>query len=515
MLIRVVALLSLLTLVSLPDAFAQEQPRTGGVLKAGLIGEAPTLDLHATTAVITQQITWHIYETLYTYDKNLNPIPMLAEGHTVTDNGRRYTITLRKGVRFHNGKEMTSADVVPSLQHWAKLGTTPKAIWKNVEALEAKDPYTVVIYLKEPSGSLLYALGSPNNGGAIYPKEVVAAAGDGQVKEYIGTGPYRLVEHKPDRHVRLARFKDYSARSDPSNGYGGKRTAYIDEIYFIPVPEASVRLAGAETGEYNFAQSIRQDQIDRVKGQPNLEAQISKPFGWITAVPNHKEGVMANKKIRQAFLAVLDMEPIMSAGIGNKAFYRLDGALFYPEQAAWYSDAGLASYNQKNKAKARQLLKEAGYNGQPVRWITTKEYEWMYNTALMASQQMEDVGFKVDLQVVDWATLVQRRNKPELFDVFSTGLTFNADPAFNTAVECNWPGWWCQEDKERWLDTLRSEGDPRVRRAAWEKVQAMMYEDVGRIKLGDYFSLDVTRKEVRGFKPGPFLYFWNTWIAGK
>src|SRR5204863_522474 len=141
------------------------------------------------------------------------------------------TGTLRKGVRFHNGKEMTSADVVPSLQHWAKLSTTGKAVWKSVEAIEAKDPYTVVIYLKEPSGSLLYALGSPNNGGAIYPKEVVAAAGDAPVKEYIGTGPYRFVEHKPDRHVKIARFKEYSARSEAPNGYGGKRTAYIDEIY--------------------------------------------------------------------------------------------------------------------------------------------------------------------------------------------------------------------------------------------------------------------------------------------
>jgi len=154
MLTRTVALLSLLILAAAPAAHAQGEPRMGGVLKAGLIGEAPTLDLHATTAVITQQITWHIYETLYTYDKNLNPIPMLAEKHDVGDNGRRYTITLRKGVRFHNGKEMTSADVVSSLQHWAKLGTTPKAVWKNVEALEAKDPYTIVFYLKEPSGSL-------------------------------------------------------------------------------------------------------------------------------------------------------------------------------------------------------------------------------------------------------------------------------------------------------------------------------------------------------------------------
>jgi peptide/nickel transport system substrate-binding protein len=513
MTIRLAALVALAILTFVPAVAAQEQPRMGGVLKAAMIGEAPTLDLHVTTAVITQQIMWHVYETLYTYDKNLSPIPMLAEGHAIADGGRRYTIALRRGVRFHNGKEMTSADVVASLQHWAKLSTPGKAIWKNVEAIEAKDPSTVVIYLKEPSGSLLFALASPNNGAAIYPKEVVAAAGDGGIKEYIGTGPYRFVEHKPDRHVRLARFKDYAARSEPPNGYGGKRTAYMDEIYFIPVPEASVRLAGTETGEYNFALSIRQDQADRIKGQTALEAQIVKPYGWITAVPNHKEGIMANRKVRQAFQAVLDMEPIMSAGIGNKAFYRLDGALFYPEQGLFHSQAGVTGYNQKNKAKARQLLKEAGYTGQPVRWITTKEYEWMYNTALMSSQQMEDVGFKVDLQVLDWATLVQRRNKPELFDVFSTGFSLNPDPGIATALQCNWPGWWCLEEKDRLLADLARESDARKRRAIIERVQALFYEDVGRIKFGDYFELWLTRKEVRGFKPGPYLFFWNTWIA--
>src|SRR5258705_6630814 len=150
-------------------ALARARPGGGGSLRPGLIGGAPPLMRQAPPAVITQQITWHMYETLYTYDKNQNPIPMLAEGHTVGDNGRRYTITLRKGVRFHNGKEMTSADVVPSLQHWAKLGTTPKAVWKNVEGLEAKDPYTIVIYLKDPPGSLLFALCSPKNVWATLP----------------------------------------------------------------------------------------------------------------------------------------------------------------------------------------------------------------------------------------------------------------------------------------------------------------------------------------------------------
>jgi len=510
-----ITLLALLALTfGAGAASAQDTPRAGGVIKAAMIGEPPSLDLHWTTAVIVQQITWHIYETLYTYDKSLNPVPLLAESHAVADGGRRYTITLRKNVKFHNGKEMTSADVVPSLQRWGKMSTTGKLLWKGVEAIEAKDPYTVVIHLKEPSGSLLYGLGSPNNGAAIYPKEVIAAAGEGQIKEFIGTGPYRFVEHKPDRHIKVARFKEYAARTDaPDGGFGGKRVAYADEILFIPVPDEAVRLAGVETGEYHFAQQIKADQYERVKGTPVLEPGVVKPYGWITAVPNHKQGLMANKKVRQAFLAALDMDPIMAAGIGNKAFYRIDGALFYPEQTAFHSQSGVTGYNQKSPAKARALLKEAGYKGEPVRWITTKEYDWMYNTSLVAKQQMEAAGFTVDLQVLDWATLVQRRNKPELYDIFSTGFTLGADPALATSVQCNWPGWWCQEEKERILGEMLRETDPKKRKAQIERLQAVFYEDVGRIKFGDYFQFSVTRKELRGFHNAPFLYFWNAWLA--
>ena len=119
----------------------------------------------------------------------------------------------------------------------------------------------------------------------------------------------------------------------------------------------------------------------------------------------------------------------MTAAFGHKAFFRVDGALYFPEQGHFHTQAGVTGYNLKNKDRARALLKEAGYTGQPVRWITTKEYDYMYNSALVATQQMEEVGFKVDLQVLDWATLVQRRSKPELWDLFTTGITFGPDPA--------------------------------------------------------------------------------------
>src|SRR5262249_61282214 len=126
--------------------------------------------------------------------------------------------------------------------------------------------YTVVTASKQPSGCFTDGLWAPH--AAIYPKESIDAAGEGPLKEFIGTGPYRFVEHRPDRHIKLARFKDYSARAEAPNGFGGKRTAYLDEILFLTVPDTAVRLAGVETGEYHHAMFIKQDAYDRIQRRP-------------------------------------------------------------------------------------------------------------------------------------------------------------------------------------------------------------------------------------------------------
>ncbi len=501
----------LIVLSSAPDASAQDNPRTGGILKVATIGEPPTLDIPMSTAVITYEIMWHVNESLFTYDKSFNPVPLLAESHTVSDKGLRHTIALRKGVKFHNGKEMTAGDVVASIKRWGAVASLGKPLWKNVESIDAKDAHTVIISLRQPSASLIFGLSEPH--AAIYPKEVVDAAADGPLKEYTGTGPYRFVEHKADRQLKLARFKDYAVRSEAPSGFGGKRTAYFDEILFIPVPDTAVRLAGVESGEYHHAMFVKQDAWDRIKALPQIEARIVKPRGWATGVLNHKAGLMTNKRIRQALQAALEMESIMAAGFGAKDFYRLDPGLFFPEQP-WHSSVSANFYNQRDKDKARRLLKEAGYAKEPVRWVTTKEYEFMYKNALVAKQQMEEVGFAVDLQVVDWATLNSRTQKPELWDVFSTGLVFSADPANHIALRCSWNGWWCHEEKEQLLADLQRESDVKKRKALVDRIQVIFYEDVGRIKLGDYFTLDVARRELRGeFRTAPRLYFWNSWLA--
>ncbi|MBP1775213.1 MAG: extracellular solute-binding protein family 5 [candidate division NC10 bacterium] len=494
-------------------AAGQDEPRKGGSLRIAMIGEPPTLDLHWASGTIIYEITGHIYETLFTTDVKYETIPHLAEGFEASDGLKRYVIRLRKGVKFHNGKEMTSADVVASLKRWGKFGTG-KAVFKTVETVEARDPYTVEIRLKQPSSVLPTALAQMPNGSAIFPKEVVEAAGDGQIKEYIGTGPFKFVEHKPDRHVRLARFDGYAPRNEAPNGYGGRRTAYVDEILFLPVPDIAIREAGVQTGEYHYAQQLKPDAYERLRKMPEVEPVVIKPYGWAISILNTKQGLMTNKKLRQAFQARLDIEPMMQAAMGHPDFYRLDPGLFFPEQA-WHSRAGAELYNQRNKEKARQLLKESGYQGQPIRWMATREYEYHYKPALVSKSQLEEVGFNIDLQVMDWATVVQRRVKPELWDVHSTGMSFSVEATTASQLLCESPGWWCNPEKEALLQELTKESEPQKRRAIVDKVQALFYEDAARMRLGDYFRMDLRRKELRGFEPGPRMHFWNVWLASR
>jgi peptide/nickel transport system substrate-binding protein len=491
-----------------------QTPKRGGALRIGMIGEPPTLDQHMTTAVITREIGINIFEGLFALDGKYQPAPLLAEGVDVQDGARRYTIRLRKGVKFHNGKELTSADVVASLKRWGATASPGKAVFKTVEAVEAKGPLAVEIRLKEPSASLLTVLAQVDNAAVIYPSEVVEAAAGGQIKEFIGTGPFRFVEHKPDRHLKLARFDGYAARSEPPSGLAGQRVAYVDELYFMPVPDYATRQAGITTGEYAYIQQVKPDQYERIKATPGVEPVVVKPYGWVTAVLNTKQGLMTDKRLRQAVQAALDAEPMMLAGLGHKDFYRLDPGLFFPE-TAWHSRAGAELYNQRDRDKARRLLKEAGYQGQTVRWIVTTEYEHHYKPALVAKSQLEEVGFKVDLQVSDWATVVQRRNKAELWDVFSTAFVFVPEPSTSAQVLCEWPGWWCNPEKDQFLQAMGRELDPKKRFALWERVQAVFYADAARIKVGDYFRLDARRKDVQGYQPGPYMHFWNVWLDRK
>ncbi|HKC84038.1 MAG TPA: ABC transporter substrate-binding protein, partial [bacterium] len=254
------SLLLVAGLVTMTGLEARAQtPKRGGVLKVAVLGDPPTLDSHWTTANFVEIITQHIYESLYTLDQNYQPIPVLAEAlPAVSADGLTYTIKLRQGIRFHNGKEMTSEDVVASLKRWGGYAVQAKAMWVSVEGVRAVDRSTVEIKLKEKSGIVLISLANANNFAAVYPKEIAEKyPTPAKVTEYIGTGPFKFVEWKPDVHIRMVRYDDYKPRAEPANGYGGRKVAYVDEIRWIPMPDVATRVASLESGEVDFADDLQ------------------------------------------------------------------------------------------------------------------------------------------------------------------------------------------------------------------------------------------------------------------
>ena len=315
----------------LDPAWAQSMPKKGGVLRVAVLGDPPTLDSHWTTANFVEVITQHIYEGLYTLDQSYQPIPDLAEAlPQVSADGLVYTIKLRQGIKFHNGKEMTSDDVVASLNRWGGYAVQAKALWASVEDVRPAGKYAIELRLKEKSGVVLISLANANNFGAIYPKEIAEKyPTPNKVTEFIGTGPYKFVEWKPDSHIRMVRFDDYKPRPEAPNGWGGRKIAYLDEIRWIPTPDVATRVAALESGDVDFADDLQPDAFDRVKANARLKPIVVRPFSWAIGVFNKKEGLMTNQKLRQAIQAAIDVEPVMKGAVGNPLFYRLDPGLSF------------------------------------------------------------------------------------------------------------------------------------------------------------------------------------------
>jgi peptide/nickel transport system substrate-binding protein len=505
-----VLIVSITWVANLGAARAQktEVPKQGGVMKVIIDAAPPTLDSHLSTTTLVYQVGWHIFEGLFTLGEKSEVIPMLAKDYKVSKDGLTYTIHLREGISFHNGKEMTADDVAASLKRWGQYSGSGKSIFKNVTAVTAEGKFTVKVTLSEPANLLPVHLAMPQGGAVIYPKEIVEKAGAEPIKEYIGTGPFKFVEWASNQYIRLQRYDGYKVVGGNPNGYGGKKVAYLNELYFYTIADAAVRVAGVESGEYHFSDFVPVDEYSRIKSVKGVRAISSAPRGWFAIVFNKKEGLMTNKKIRQAALAALEMDSIMTAGYGQKDFWRLDPSIMFKEQI-WWTDAGSKSYNQNNIAKAKKLLGEAGYKGSSLRWLTGP---LEYNFSLVAKGQLEKAGFKVDLQSVEWATLNERRGKAELWDAFSTGMTARPDPTQMVILSPSYAGWWENKELNDLMTRINTETDFKKRFDIWKKVQTLFYEEVPTIKIGDYSNLRIYSDKVQGFANKMDIFFWNVWL---
>ena len=492
----------------------------GGTIVIAFDQTIAHMDPDKATDGILGTISDHMFEALFEVDSSYRPVPFLAESYQMSADGKLYTFQLRKGVRFHNGKEMTSEDVKASMERWLKNNGGGKQVAAHIESIATPDPYQVVVGFKNVFAPFLSFVSSnvANQKLRIRPREIVEKYGDDVIAEPVGTGPYQLLEWVPDQHIKMKRFDGYSAHPGPSFGYSGAKAAYADELHFTFVRETAVRIAGAQTGEYHFANNVPFDQYTMLDANPDTQLFMISPNMQGFIIINQGNPPFDNVHVRQALQHAIRVEDVATAAIGDQRFWFMEASLFPPGSIWNVPGVGAGRYNVHDPAKARELLQRGGYDGRPIVILNGRDNDYETRSALTVKEQLEKVGFKVDVQLYDRATVVQQRAKKDAWHLHcSQFFTPDPDPqVYGAWMGTNkWIGNWDDADSRRLdaiFDRMLREPDLTKRQGIVKEWQEAFYELVPYVKLYYFNALHAGHRRLQGFQPFTRLTFFNCWL---
>ena len=492
-------------------------PRVGGNFTFGQEANINSLDPMASRTISTRNIAMNMFESLMTRDENFNPILELADSMAETPDHLTYTFKLRQGVRFHNGKEMTSADVAASFDRYAKVGLFRSTLG-NVDRWDAPDKDTFVIHLKKVQPTFLEILSAFGSPIVIVPAE---DKDDPPLQlKTVGTGPWQLVELVPGGYVKMKRYEGYRPNTnfEQKTGFGGYKQACFDNVTFRIVTEPQARIAGLKTGELQGVEDLPTKSLADLKADKNITI-IPLQNWWIQmAQVNASMSPTDNLMFRKAVQTVLDMDEIMDAASDGN--YRLNVGFQYPGQA-FYSDAGKETYNVKNPELAKKYLAQSGYKGEPVILLTDKDYSAMYNAALVMQQEMQAIGINAQLKVVDWPTSANMALKPDTgWNLFYTG--WGTQPALGAPATMQvfvQPGAVFmpkdrQDDPELLTAWNEMNSLPTLegRKEAFARMQKFALEQVYALPLGSLTKVQAVRSNVKGYVPYRIPRMSNVWF---
>lgn len=495
------------------DSSDGESTTGGGELKIALNSQPPTLDQPMSTASTTRDVSRLIFETLVTTDSKYQAVPMLAESIDVSDDSKTYTFHLRKGVKFHNGKEMIAEDVLASMERWLEKSSITGSIFEGA-TWGAKDDNTVVLQLVDPSSLILDTLASSKQSAAIMPKEIVETATDKGITEYIGTGPFKFVEWKQDQYIHFTKYDAYQAVEAKTDGLAGKKEALVDDIYFYIVKDMATRLAGLQTGEYDFAFGIPFDNYEQLQSDPNLEAIIAPSANDLLAF-NKVEGLASDLKMRQVINTALDMDEIMLAAFRNKDLYWLDSGYMDVSLSNWASKAGSEYYNQNDPEKAKRMLEEMGYDGEEFKIMTTRDFDHLYNIGVVIQEQLKQIGINATLEIVDWPTALDlQQNNTDAWDAFVTSSQIVSTPPQLIVLSPTWGGGFDDPKVTEAMKSIEAAPSLEEAQAQWDELQLYAWEELLPIvQLGGNNSLNGINKKVQGITNSSGPIFWNVKLA--
>jgi peptide/nickel transport system substrate-binding protein len=497
----------------------------GKTITAVMHSDLRIIDPGFTTAYITRDHGYMVYDTLLATDSSFRIQPQMADWK-VSDDKLTYTFTLRDGLKWHDGAPVTAEDCVASLKRWAKADGMGQKLMDFTASLEATDARTITLKLKEPYGLVLESLGKPSSlVPFMLPKRLADTPPTQQIKEQIGSGPFKFVaaEFQPGVKAVYEKNTNYVPRKEPPSWTAGGKVVRVDRVEWITMADAQTAVNALQSGDIDFLEITPFDLAPMLAANKDLKVETLSKLGFQTiGRMNFLYPPFDNVKIRRAAFTALNQKNVLDAMVGNPEYYKICGAVFICG-APLASDVGSETLVKGNgMAEAKRLLAESGYDGTPVVVLAPTDVVTLKAQPIIAAQLLREAGFKVDVQAADWQTVVSRRasQKPPKeggWNMFFTNLT--AADVVNPVglLQINgrgrnggWFGWPENSRLEAMRDAFARSSSPEEQKKIAAEIQKEVYDDVIYIPLGQYLTIAAWRKSLSGVLDGPATpVFWN------
>jgi peptide/nickel transport system substrate-binding protein len=480
------------------------------------------LDPIWTTALVAQAHGFLVYDTLYGLDASNNVQPQMCSGHEVSADELTWTFTLRDGLTFHDGEKVLARDCVMSLKRWASRDSFGQQLTRVADEIAGLDDRRFQIRLKKPFRQMLYGLGARSC--FMMPERMAKTPASEQVKETIGSGPFRFVPGEWVSGVRAgyARFDGYVPRQEPPSFYAGGKVAHFERVQWIVQPDSGTAAAALRTGEVDWVEQPLIDLCPMLRTSPGVVVAVNDPFGWQPIIAlNHLTTPFDNPKLRRALLPALDQKAFLSAVIGEQTELGHVPGGYFADGQPMATHAGLDVLTRPRDVQlARRLVSEAGYNGETVVLLSPSDRPVYSQVSYVARELFQKIGLTVDFQQIDWGSVVARRTSQNPTDkggwsAFITaldGLTVS-NPGGNFALRGSgkkaWFGWPTDARLETLRDAWFDAPDLKTQKATAEQIQLQGLETLPYLPLGQMFQPTAFRSDIKDIVKAMFPLFWG------
>ncbi|HEY0419027.1 MAG TPA: ABC transporter substrate-binding protein [Acetobacteraceae bacterium] len=473
------------------------------------------LDPVWTTAGVTNGHGYYVFDTLYGIDSKLQPRPQMAEGHSVENDGRSWLIRLRPGLFFHDNTPVRAADCVASLTRWSARDPFGQLVARAVDAWEAADDRTIRVRLNKPFPRLLDALAKPVTPPFIMPERIARSDPNTAVTEMVGSGPYRFLagEYVSGHRVAYARFDRYAPREEPADWLSGGKRAGFERVEWHIIPDPATVAAALRNDEVDWWEWGLPDLLPMLARDPKLRVKVADGIGLYSILRfNMLVPPFDNPRLRRALLEAVDQDDFMRPITANDpAGYRACYAMI-PCGIPHSREVGAALMKPpRDVARSRAAIQAAGYKGERVVILNPTDLPSLSPLGQVAADLMKKLGMNVDLQEMDWGTLVQRRGSMEpverggwnMFPTNGSPLVVGP-PVMNIYIRGQgakaWVGWYDNPEIERltesWLDASSDAEQQRI----YDAIQVSAFANPPIVPLGQYFPQTVHRQELSGLQ---------------